>query len=692
MNLISTILSAFILCLFSSGYSYANQIHPVSGSYYTSEADLKVAARGIPMAWERTYRSNRTILKITGSPDNKSYEYIAPSDGPLGFGWHTPFTMRIIKNAAVVSDPAYNCDALVDADGRIIYFPKDAAGAVQPDYANGYTLGSSINGWTLTQRGGNRWTFDDSGKLQTISDPLNRTATLTYNRDGQLTGITDTASRTIYTLSWTNNHITTITDPSGRSISYSYDNGNLTGVKHASTSLSTGGETLFTYSYNGSHGLMTNKNSLNETWRITYRYPTNNGFAISLTDPNGNSSVQNLDSSGTTVTIKHPGGNIVTQTRNEDGQLTSEQDSSGARTITVGYLGGGARILTDADGNITKEYRDIWENVTRRIDPEGGITQYSYNTNGKPTSIIDAENSTTTITYDGTNSLPTHIIRAQGTADQTTTTFTYNNGDLQTTTTDGSTTTFSYNNAGLPTTITDPEGNITTLTYDAIGNLTTSTDASTPLSTGGNKTEYSYDWRGNLITAKDPEGNITTYSYNTAGRLQTVTDPKGNITTTTTDFAGRIISVTAPSGTTSFTYDPNGNLKTVNKVDAVTSYTYDTKNRLISTKDPENNTTTYAYANGGGSCSTCGNSTSNTTPTIITDPLNNVTSNTLDKLGRIKQISDPLNNLTNLVYDKVGRVTTRTDANGNGTTYQLRQAGQDQKPDRRRRWHHQLHL
>ncbi|OGU01260.1 MAG: hypothetical protein A2X82_09035 [Geobacteraceae bacterium GWC2_55_20] len=49
--------------------------------------------------------------------------------------------------------------------------------------------------------------------------------------------------------------------------------------------------------------------------------------------------------------------------------------------------------------------------------------------------------------------------------------------------------------------------------------------------------------------------------------------------------------------------------------------------------------------------------------------MNNITTNTLDKLGRIKQISDPLNNLTNLNYDKVGRITTRTDANGNLTAY-----------------------
>ena len=125
------------------------------------------------------------------------------------------------------------------------------------------------------------------------------------------------------------------------------------------------------------------------------------------------------------VTVKDPAGNSRTQTRNEEGQLIGEQDHTGSKTLTVGYLGGGARILTDADGNTTKEYRDPWDNLTKRIDPEGGITQYSYNTNGKPINITDAENSATAISYDPSGSLPTQITRAQGSADQTVTTFNY---------------------------------------------------------------------------------------------------------------------------------------------------------------------------------------------------------------------------------------------------------------------------
>lgn len=655
MKHLKSLLASLILCLFATA-AHANQLHPVSGAYYTSEVDLKVAARGVPMVWERTYRSNRTMMSIEDE-EGKSYENVQPIHGPLGFGWHSPFFMRIQKNAAIVSDPEYNTDALVDADGRYIYFPKGPGGIILPDYANGYTLSSLADGYTLTQRGGNTWEFNVGGQLKTITDTIGRTATLVYDHEGKLASITDAAGRTVFTLTWTNGHVSKVTDLAGRSIQYEYDgNGNLVTVKHDA-------DTIFSYSYNANHGLTANRNALGETWSVAYRFPPTQGIASSLTQPVGGSITQQLDQSTASVIVKDPTGVTRTQTRDVDGRLMTELDSTGAKALTVTYLGGGVRTLTDADGNVTKEYRDEWDNVTKKIDAEGGITLFSYNGKGKPTSITDAEGVTTTVTYDGSGVLPTQITRASGTADQTATSFSYANGDLQSTTTNGSTTGFTNNAAGLPLTVTDPEGGVNTLTYDQAGNLTSSTDAN------GNKSEYTYDWRGNMLTAKDGEGNVTTYAYNLAGRLQTVTDPLGRVTSTTTDYSRKVTAVVAPAGTTGFEYDGNGNLKKLTRGDAVTAYTYDSQNRMTSQTDPEGYQTKYGFSNGGG-CSTCGGgSSSNSTPTVITDPLGGVTANVLDKLGRVKQINDPLSNLTNLQYDKVGRVVKRIDANGNATNY-----------------------
>lgn len=659
---------AVLICLFA-GAAHANQLHPVSGAYHTSEVDLKVAARGIPMAWERTYRSNRTNRHVG---DRTGYDYSQPEGGPLGYGWHTPFTVRIKPNAAIINGnhPEQSLDAFVSAEGEYIYFDKGPGGLILPDYINGYTLSGGNGGnYTLSQRGGNTWTFDNNGRLLTIADSLNRAVQLVYT-DDRLTSVVDAAGRTVYTFTWTDKHITRVTDLANRSIDYGYDgSGNLATVSHS-------GDTLFTYSYNANHGIIANRNSLGETWQVGYRAPLYKGIATSLTAPDSGVLKQYYDTRNNSITIQNPDGSGRTQVRDTKGQLISEEEQGGGKTVAVSYsTDRSVRTISDANRNTTTETRNLWGETTKRIDAEGGETLYSYNDKGKPTQITDAEQSVTEIAYDPSGTLPITITRGKGSAEQSVTTFIYETtGDLKSTGTGNATTTFTYNDAGLPLTIIDPEGNVTTLAYDTVGNLSSSTDAR------GNKTEYGYDWRGNLKTATvkmaaTADDLTTSYDYNLAGRLTQVTDPKGNVTTTATDFAGRITSISAPAGSTSFSYDKNGNLKTVTKGDAVTTYSYDTNNRLVSTKDPENSVTNYGYSP-GSSCTSCGSGSSAfTTPTSIIDPLNKVTTNTLDKLGRIKEISDPLSNLTKLVYDKVGRIKTRTDAENNTTTYSYDKLG-----------------
>ena len=59
---------------------------------------------------------------------------------------------------------------------------------------------------------------------------------------------------------------------------------------------------------------------------------------------------------------------------------------------------------------------------------------------------------------------------------------------------------------------TDPLGHTTTYTYDALGQMTSS---STPL---GNTTTYTYDSVGNQTSETDPLLHTTTYLYDAAGQ------------------------------------------------------------------------------------------------------------------------------------------------------------------------------
>lgn len=162
-------------------HSHAHDVFYPTGTYFHVETDLRVAARGGPMTWERTYRSNRLVKRS----DSQTHDFKRPVDGPLGFGWHTPFTVRI-----------ENGDTFVAGDGRHYTFDKDDAGNLKPDYANGFVLSAMATGFELREIGGNTSTFDSDGKLLSIKDSQGRTATLAYS-GSSLIHITDTAGRTV---------------------------------------------------------------------------------------------------------------------------------------------------------------------------------------------------------------------------------------------------------------------------------------------------------------------------------------------------------------------------------------------------------------------------------------------------------------------------------------------------------------
>jgi YD repeat-containing protein len=104
---------------------------------------------------------------------------------------------------------------------------------------------------------------------------------------------------------------------------------------------------------------------------------------------------------------------------------------------------------------------------------------------------------------------------------------------------------FSYTSGSL-TSISDRNGNTTTLSYDAVGRLTTVTDpvprhlyfsygsGSSLLVTGitsdiGVSLSYSYDSQGRLIQVTEPDQSTIAFQYNTQSLITAVTDSVGKI-------------------------------------------------------------------------------------------------------------------------------------------------------------------
>jgi len=236
--------------------------------------------------------------------------------------------------------------------------------------------------------------------------------------------------------------------------------------------------------------------------------------------------------------------------------------------------------------------------------------------------VTDNAQNTTTYEYNDTFSKVTRITDAMGNI----TTMTYDaQGNLSTTTTpDNKTTTFTYNAMGKPLNITDALGNTSTMAYDASGNLTRVTD---PL---GNFSAMAYDSLNRLTTMTDANGKSTLYNHDVMGRITNVTDPLGNVTSYGYDIAGKL-SVVNDAKNHDIRYDYDGRSRLVKMTDQlgnVETYTYDTSDNLASVTDRKGQTTNYTY----------------------------------DAMNRLTQASYADGNSASYTYDATGKVLSITDS------------------------------
>ncbi|MBN1344549.1 MAG: RHS repeat protein, partial [Phycisphaerae bacterium] len=243
---------------------------------------------------------------------------------------------------------------------------------------------------------------------------------------------------------------------------------------------------------------------------------------------------------------------------------------------------------------------------------------------------------------------------------------------------------------------TDPEGNVTTFSYDANGNRTkirvegeriqgesgsntllaeanemydamnrliqrdvAFLDASgASIGSGWATTKWFYDAGGNVIAIQDDNGKSITQTYDTADRLLTQADGMGNSQT--------------------FTRDGNGNVTTLTEVDKsvllgslteyVTTNVYDARNRLTSTTDPNENEWQFGH-----------DSLDNQTLRI--DPRGNQTTYEYDGLKRLIATTRVLTDtgtgdgnqvdtiVTTQAWDDNSRLTAQTDDSGHTTSY-----------------------
>ena len=239
-------------------------------------------------------------------------------------------------------------------------------------------------------------------------------------------------------------------------------------------------------------------------------------------------------------------GNVILVTQSEDTVTCSTVPTENLVWTSYTY---------DGEGNVTQE-----------LSSSGAKTEYTYDDNGNVTDVYsyyDASDcSHKSYTYDNMDRALTESIVVQNrditgydntTADLTlTTSYTYDlNGNVETMTdADNVTTTYTYDQMNQLLTTSQPG-------LDETG---------TPVTITTSKT---YDWAGNVLTATDALGNVTTYAYDAQGNLSTVTDELDGVQYYEYDRAGRVTAEVSPenydSGValtsmtrTAYTYDEMG--------------------------------------------------------------------------------------------------------------------------------------
>jgi RHS repeat-associated protein len=285
-----------------------------------------------------------------------------------------------------------------------------------------------------------------------------------------------------------------------------------------------------------------------------------------------------------------PLGNVTTNTYDSHGNLTSVTSPApggGASTSVTQFAYnslGELTQITDPLGHATNVAYNSVGLISSITDPQSNVTTYTYDSRGNRTNITDALSHVTSFTYDSGSRL-TQITYP----DSTTMAFTYDYRGRRTAVTDqnGKTTSYTYDAADRLTSATDAASHVTTYAYDTESNLLSITDAS------GHATNFGYDAFGRVTQTTFPSNNFETYAYDADDNLTSKTDRKGQTIQYVYDALNRLTQKAYPDTTTvEYIYDLAG------KTDSsgTTSYTWDYENRLTSVNLPNSGgTVTFRY-------------------------------------------------------------------------------------------------
>ncbi|HEY4370041.1 MAG TPA: RHS repeat-associated core domain-containing protein [Steroidobacteraceae bacterium] len=654
---------------------------------------------------------------------------------PIGAGWSATYFQHLTQQAINDSTGTHNVVLAWRPDGRMLQFVL-YNGVWNPDPDIADILTTTPTGFTYRTQEDTVETYDQNGQLtsvaarghppvrvaytgypttlpSTVTDAYGRTLTFQYTRDANghfvLASITDPAGQSItYTHQLRNNtqanlealmsvtyqdgtsrlydygasgtvlalHLMQITDEAGVAYAnWTYDS---TG-EHVLSSQHAGGVDRYQFTYSGAQRTIVDPLGTTRTLNMQMLWGASRTVSTSATCPDcGYDAARVFDASANIQSRTDFNGNQTTYAYDTDRDLeTSRTEAYGtanARTIMTTWDATWRLPSLVTEPNRTTGYTyDSMENILTKT-----VTD---------TTVSPHVSRTWTYTYDADGRVLTADGPRTDVAD--TTTYTYYTcttgvecGQVHTITdAAGHVTTYNtYNGSGQPLTISDPNGTVTTLTYDARQRILSQT-------VGSETTGFTYWPTGLLKRVTQPDGSYVQYSYDDAHRLTQISDGAGNKIAYTLDAMGNRTAENAyDSGntlhqthsrvinslnqiyqdinaagtaavTTTYAYDSNGNHTGIAApLSRSTGNQYDELNRLKQITDAGAGVTQFGYD-------------ANDNLTSVTDPRTLTTSYTYSGLGDLKTLISPDTGTTTNTVDSAGNLATSTNARGAVTTY-----------------------
>ena len=329
---------------------------------------------------------------------------------PFGFNWISSYDTLLVDRSDTVT--------ILQADGQYMVYTRQADGSYTSPAGDTAVLEKRADGtWMRTDKYGGKEMFNALGRLTRMEDRNGNAHTLAYESNGltppdgvwgittRLASITDASGRAWALTYGTDGFVSRVTDPTGRLYQVAHDAaGNLTGVTdpegritaygydagHLLTAVTSPRGYKTTIAYDEEGRLATHTDALSGVLSATY-----GDGSKSFTDPEGNTTSYQTDSSGAVTEATEP-GRVSTFTYDQARRLTSSSPPD--RRYTYDAKGNLVRISGAFEVNAT--YEPAFNQPSSVTDSAGNVTIYTYDGHGNLTAVTDALGNASSLAYD----------------------------------------------------------------------------------------------------------------------------------------------------------------------------------------------------------------------------------------------------------------------------------------------------